>query len=76
VSGIINYLTIEILEKADWAEFVTIVHDEIVVEIPLDKVEALKEIQKNVLTSLNSLLKWTIEIRMGFVCGKDLYEAK
>jgi DNA polymerase I-like protein with 3'-5' exonuclease and polymerase domains len=76
VSGIINYLTTEIMAQSPWAEFVTIIHDEIILEIPLDKVEELKNIQKNVLTNLNNLLRWTLDIRMGFVTGKDLYDAK
>jgi DNA polymerase I-like protein with 3'-5' exonuclease and polymerase domains len=55
---------------------VTVVHDELIVEIPLDKIEALKEVQKNVLTQLNNLLKWKVEVRMGFKEGVNWYEAK
>jgi DNA polymerase I-like protein with 3'-5' exonuclease and polymerase domains len=76
VSGIINYITTEMLEQAPWADFVTIIHDETIVEIPLDKIEELKEIQKNVLTQLNNLLQWKVEVRMGFKEGVNWYEAK
>lgn len=76
VSGIINYLLTEWLEKCPYAKLVTVVHDEIILEVPRDKVEDLREQQKKTLQSINEVLSWKTRVELGFVVGENLYDAK
>jgi hypothetical protein len=76
ISGIVNALSLIFFTKATYARFVTVIHDELIFEIPEDKIEQAKLDMKESVDYLNQQLKWTVNIRTGFVVGKNLYEAK
>jgi DNA polymerase I-like protein with 3'-5' exonuclease and polymerase domains len=68
---------------AEWARkcpevhLVTVIHDELLVQIPNDKIEASRKIfEGEVVPGLNQGLKWNTEIRTGWQEGKDFYQAK
>jgi DNA polymerase I-like protein with 3'-5' exonuclease and polymerase domains len=76
VSGIINYVATEWMERCPYAKMVTVIHDELIIEVPRDNVEDLREQQKKTLQELNDLLRWKTRVDLGFVVGEDLYSAK
>jgi len=76
VSGIINIYTAKLFAAVPWALFLTIIHDEILLEIPEVRLEEFKEIKALVDKSLNEDLNWSVPIRFGCVPGKNWYEAK
>jgi DNA polymerase I-like protein with 3'-5' exonuclease and polymerase domains len=55
---------------------VTVIHDELVVQIPEDKVEHFRGVISEATKTLNDGLNWSVKLRFGFVTGKTLYEAK
>lgn len=76
VSGIINIYAAKLFAAAPYAVFLTCIHDELLIEVPEDKIEDFKEISKLALKSLNDDLAWFVPVRMGFVTGRNWYEAK
>lgn len=76
VSGIINLLCMIFFKKCEWAEFVTIIHDEKIIQIPEDKVEETRLVLEESVNELNKILNWSVKIKTGFAVGKTLYEAK
>ncbi len=76
VSGLINVLCYKFFSIAPEAQFVTIIHDEIIIQIPEDKEEEVKSKFNKALDSLNQDLDWSVKIRTGWAKGKNLYEAK
>ena len=76
ISGIINAYTKEFFGACKWSKFVTIIHDEVIYQVPKDKVKETREISDKVLEGLNKVLEWGILIRMGFAVGNNFYEAK
>lgn len=76
VSGLIAVLCTKLFSIADYAELVTIIHDELISEVPVDRVDDFKAASKLAVQSLNEDLGWSIDIRTGFVSGKDWYDAK
>jgi hypothetical protein len=76
VSGIMHILCAKYFAVCPWAEFVTIIHDELVQFVPIDRLEEAKAGMKQAEASLNADLKWSVNIRVGWAEGKDLYEAK
>lgn len=76
VNGIIGVFCIKLFAIAPYATLVTIIHDELIVEVPKDKIDQFKQDAETAARSLNEDLKWSIAIRTGFVTGGDWYEAK
>lgn len=76
VSGIMHVFSIKLFNQAPYAKFVTCIHDELIVEIPADKVEQFQRDKDLATQSLNSDLNWTVKIRTGYVTGSNWYEAK
>ena len=76
VSGIVNLLCHIFFTKCKYAEFVTIIHDEKIFQIPEDKVDETKKLLDESVEELNKILNWSVKIKVGFVVGKNLYEAK
>lgn len=76
INGLIAILCAKFFTICQDAKFVTIIHDEILFQIPIEKAEAAKELMDRAVDSLNDDLGWTVKIRTGWVTGKDMYEAK
>lgn len=76
VSGIIKVLEEKFYAAAPWAEPLVVIHDELVGQIPINQIEPTKRALELATASLNQELKWTVNIRTGFVTGTTLYEAK
>lgn len=76
VSSILNWFTSELMERASYAQFVTIIHDELIAQVPIDKVEQFCTLKEEVANDINKSLRWSVELRFGFAVGENMYEAK
>jgi DNA polymerase I-like protein with 3'-5' exonuclease and polymerase domains len=76
VSGVMNLLCLKFFSACHWAKFIGLIHDEILMEIPADKVEETRKIMAAATKSLNEDLGWSVDIRTGWVVGKDMFDAK
>lgn len=76
VSGLINVLCIKFFSICPEAQFLAIIHDEIIYQVPQIKLAETNEKFDMALKSLNEDLGWTVEIRTGHAEGADFYEAK
>jgi DNA polymerase I-like protein with 3'-5' exonuclease and polymerase domains len=76
VSGLINLYMGLLFEAMPWAEFVTVIHDEVLYQVPIDRLEEAKHMQQEVTNKLNGLIEWSTAMRTGFVAGNDFYTAK
>lgn len=76
VSGLISVLCVKFFSTCPLAEFVTVIHDEIIFQIPENKEEECRKLFQQALDSLNEDLKWDISIKTGWKTGKNLYDAK
>jgi hypothetical protein len=77
VNPIINIFTLKVTELAPWAEYIVIIHDEVVFEIPEERTAEFKKICDESEAYLNSIINWKgVTMRTGFKAGKTLYDAK
>jgi hypothetical protein len=76
VSGLVNILVYKFFSICPEAQFVTVIHDEKIFQVPDDKIEHARKCMQQAVDSLNDDLKWSVKIRTGFVTGKTLYDAK
>lgn len=76
VSGLINVLITKFFAICSEAKFVTIIHDELICQIPLEKSEEIKKLFFTAVESLNEDLNWDVKVRCGWKEGGSLYEAK
>jgi DNA polymerase I-like protein with 3'-5' exonuclease and polymerase domains len=76
VSGIMHWLNWRFFQKQHEAKFITVIHDEVILEIPYNQVEEVRRIWEETVEELNTALGWTVKIRTGWKVGANLYEAK
>ena len=76
VSSILNWFTSELLDRAPYAKFVTIIHDELICQVPENMTDEYFKTKEEVVRDINNQLKWTVDLRFGFALGSNLYEAK
>lgn len=76
VSSILNWFTSELLDRATYADFVTIIHDELICQVPSNMTDQYFKDKEDVVREINSILKWSVDLRFGFALGNNLYEAK
>lgn len=76
VSGIIHILTAKLFAIAPYARFLTVIHDEILAECPIDKLEEFRQAKDEATRLLNEELGWTTQVRVGFKSGLTWMEAK
>jgi DNA polymerase I-like protein with 3'-5' exonuclease and polymerase domains len=76
VNGLMSIFIQSIINKSSYVKFITVIHDEIIWEIPKDKVEDFKNICGNAEVEMNNYLNWSVNVRTGFVSGNNLFEAK
>jgi hypothetical protein len=75
-SGVLDLYCVLLFEKAPWANFVTLIHDESICQVPDDKLLEFKQISEEAVTELNHLLQWSVPIRFGTVISKTFKEFK
>jgi hypothetical protein len=76
VSGLMKVLEEKFYAIASYALPVVVVHDEIIMQVPTDKLEEAKEAMRLAVESLNNDLNWSVKIRTGWQPGENLYAAK
>lgn len=76
ISGIFHAYCAKIFAAAPWAKFVTIIHDELIAEVPIDRQDDFRQVIKDATDSLNADLGWEIRMRFGAVFGDTFYSAK
>lgn len=76
VSGIMHAFVAKLMAIAPYARFSTIIHDELVADVPECKVLEFRKAKEEATDSLNRDLGWTVAIRTGFAVGQNWYEAK
>lgn len=77
VSGIVEILGTKVEAVAPYSEFLGLIHDELLYEVPIPRVEEFRGHMAQATDSLNDDLKWSVRIRTGFVASdKSWYEAK
>ena len=76
VTGLMHLFKMIFFKNCPFAHFVTVIHDEILFEVPTERlVEARMLFDKSV-EELNNTIQWSVIMRFGWVEGKDWYEAK
>ena len=76
VSSIMHILLAKFFTACPYAIFITVIHDEVLFEVPTSKLREAKAAMDIAVTSLNTDLKWDVPIRVGWAPGKNWYEAK
>lgn len=76
VSGVIHVFTAKLMAAAPWCKFVTCIHDELLIDVPTERLEEFRVAKDLATQSLNDDLKWTVNIRTGFAPGSNWYESK
>lgn len=76
VSGIMHVFVAKLFALADYAYLDTVIHDEVVADTPIPRLDAFRVAKEQATASLNDDLKWTVAIRTGFAVGQSWYEAK
>lgn len=76
VSGIIKVFEEFLLVEAPYAQWVTCVHDESLVQVPDERLDDFRAAKERATDKLNHYLGWSVNIRTGFVEGKNWYESK
>lgn len=76
VSGIMKVLDEKFYALAPYALAVSVIHDELVFQVPTSMLDEAKEAMELATQSLNADLGWSIKIRTGWAVGQSLYEAK
>lgn len=75
VSGMMNIVTIDFLEKCPYVEFRTIIHDELIFDCPENRLVEAQTVLNTVIDNLNKRLNWSVDVRTGWESGKDWYAA-
>jgi hypothetical protein len=76
VNPVIILFTQALLQEAPYARLVTIIHDEDIIELPIDKQEHFKAAKERAERQLNNLIKFSVHMRTGLVFGETFYDAK
>lgn len=76
VSGIINTLCFKFFQACPYARFITVIHDEVLFDVPDERIGDAKKLMQACVNSLNNELNWDVAIRTGWAPGKDWYTAK
>jgi hypothetical protein len=75
-SGLLSLYALLLFEAAPWARYLVTVHDEIILQCPLDRLDELRQIKSEVEGRVNAMINWSVQVRFGFVNGSNMYEAK
>ena len=75
VSGIMHVLCAKFFTLAPYCRFILVIHDEVIFACPNERVEEARAAMKQAEASLNSNLKWRVNMRVGWKPGSNMYEA-
>jgi hypothetical protein len=75
-SGVLDILNLYFFDACPWAKLIAIIHDEILYQIPINKIEETLKIQNECVDKLNKALGFSIPMRLGFTTGKTFAEIK
>ncbi len=75
-SGVLDVYCLKLFSICPWLEFVALIHDEVIFQCPLDKLDELKILSETVVKSLNEDLGWTVPIRFGTKIAKTFAGVK
>lgn len=76
VSGIMHALNQKFFDRCDFAEFKTVIHDEVIFEVPEEYEQDAKIIWSKCVQELNSDLNWSVEIRTGWKSATNWFDIK
>jgi len=76
VTGLMHVLKGLYFNRNPWIDFVLIMHDELVFQVPEHRQEEAKRIYFECVDELNKMLGWSVQMRFGWNTGKTLYECK
>ena len=76
VTGIMSLLAMKFFNSYKDAEFMTVIHDEIVGQVDSSKSGECEKVWQEAVKSVNEDLGWTVDIRSGFVMGDNWYTCK
>lgn len=76
VNGIMDVLCAKFFAICPSAQFITLIHDELVMQVPTDQLAEAKEKMALATASLNEDLGWDVKVRTGWVEGNNMFEAK
>lgn len=77
VSGLIHVYCAKLFAAAPYAIFLSVIHDEVLVEVPTEQLADFRKAAQAATDSLNDDLKWEVSIRTGFAASDiSWYEAK
>lgn len=76
VTGLMHLFKKIFFEKCPWAEFITVIHDEILFEVPDELLAETRRLFDESVIELNKILNWSVNMRFGWVEGKTWFEAK
>lgn len=76
VSGLMHAFVAKLLAIAPYALFDTVIHDELLADVPEDRLEDFRKAKEIATDSLNDELGWSVRVRTGFVPGRTWYDAK
>lgn len=75
VTGLMHVFTNLLYRRGDLIQFVTVIHDELISQVPDNKLVEAKVWFDQCVVELNQMLGWDINMRFGWKVGKNLYEA-
>ena len=75
-SGVLDLYCLLLFNDAPDFKFVTIIHDEVIFQIPDERIKDLAALTDMVCKDLNETLNWTVPIRFGTVISKTFKEFK
>jgi hypothetical protein len=76
VSGIMKVLDEKFYALAPYALAVSVIHDELIFQVPESRLDDAKQAMERATQSLNTDLGWSVKIRTGWAVGQNLFEAK
>jgi DNA polymerase I-like protein with 3'-5' exonuclease and polymerase domains len=73
VSGLVDYVNYKFFTRCQEAEFVTVIHDEVVFQVPENKTQEIKKIFYQTLDEVNAELGWTVKVSFGWKESKTFF---
>jgi hypothetical protein len=76
VSGIMHVFTAKLMAAAPWALWISCIHDELLIDVPISRLEEFRKAVAEATESMNTDLNWSVSIRTGFSPGDSWMTAK
>lgn len=74
ISGILHVFCWKLFTIAPWARMLTVIHDELMVEVPTERLAEFRQLSQQATDSLNADLKWIVPVRTGFMFGQSWFD--